>query len=71
MFKNVIKVKLDELLKTRNKSLNALHLETKISYNTLINIKKNRVKSMSFDVLEKICENLESHTGELLTIEKS
>lgn len=68
MFKNVIKVKLDELLTDRKKSLNALHLETGISYNTLINIKKNRVKAMSFDVLEKICLNLECNAADLLVI---
>jgi putative transcriptional regulator len=68
MFNNVIEVKLEELLTARNKSLNALHNETGISYNTLINIKKRRVKSMTFDVLEKICKTLDCKPNDLLVI---
>jgi putative transcriptional regulator len=66
----VIKVKLKELLKEKDKTLLSLARETGISYNTLHKIKKNDVQSMSFDVLEKICKNLKCSTSDLLAIEE-
>ena len=70
MISNVVKVKLKELLKEREKSLYSLARETGISYNTLHKINKNNVQSMSFDVLEKICLNLDCQASDLLVIEK-
>jgi putative transcriptional regulator len=65
----VIKVKLKELLKEKDKSLLSLAKETGISYNTLHKIKKNDVQSMSFDVLEKICKNLNCSASDLLEVD--
>ena len=70
MIADVIKVKLVERAKSRGKTLFAVARETKISYNTLFNIKKGDVKSISFDVLEKLCDNLECTPNDLLVIEK-
>lgn len=70
MIENVIKVKLTEMVERRGKSLFAVAKETGISYNTLFNIKKGEVKSISFDVLEKLCENLGCTPNDLLAIEK-
>lgn len=70
MIENVIKVKLTEMVEKRGKSLFAVAKETGISYNTLFNIKKGEVKSISFDVLEKLCDNLGCTPNDLLAIEK-
>lgn len=69
MISNVVKIKLKELLKERDKTLLSLAKETGISYNTLHKIKKSDVKSISFDVLEKICLNLKCSASDILAIE--
>jgi putative transcriptional regulator len=66
MISSVIKVKLKELLKEKDKTLLSLANETGISYNTLHRIKERKVQSISFDVLEKICVNLGCQTKDLL-----
>ncbi len=70
MISDVIKVKLEEVLKDRNKSLYALAKETGIAYNALANIKKGTVRSISFDVLEKLCVNLKCTPNDLLAVEE-
>lgn len=70
MMSDVIKVKLVELAKKKEKSLFAVSRETGISYNTLFNIKKGEIKSISFDVLEKLCDCLQCTPNDLLAIEK-
>lgn len=70
MLQNVIKVKLKTLLEQREKSLNSLARETNISYNTLHKLKKSDVTGITFDVMEKICDNLQCDIGDLLAIEK-
>ncbi len=70
MIENVIRVKLVEMAKRKEKTLFAVSRETGISYNTLFNIKKGDVKSISFDVLEKLCESLDCTPNDLLAIEK-
>lgn len=70
MITSVIKVKLEDVLKDRNKSLYALAKETGISYNTLTRIQKNKVQGITWDVLEKVCENLACKPGDLLAVEK-
>lgn len=66
----MIKVKLELMAKRRGKTLYAVAKETGISYNTLFNIKKGEVSSISFDVLEKLCKNLECTPNDLLSVEK-
>lgn len=70
MIANVITVKLEKMVKAKGKSLYAVAKETGISYNTLFNIKKGEVTSISFDVLEKLCDNLKCTPNDLLAIEK-
>jgi len=70
MIDNVIKIQLDHLLETRGKSLYALAKETGISYNALWKISNEKVQGITFDVLEKICENLGCDAGDLLEIKK-
>lgn len=70
MISSVIKIKLEEVLKKKDKSLYALSRETGVAYNQLTKIKKNNVKSISFDVMEKLCLNLECTPNDLFAIEK-
>lgn len=70
MISSVIKVKLKDLLKDKDKSLLSLANETGVSYNTLHRIKSNKVNSISFDVLEKICKNLKCTPADLLVVEE-
>ena len=70
MISNVIKIKLDELLKERGKSLYAVAKETGVAYNQLSKIKKGTVRSISFDVMEKLCLALECKPNDLFELEK-
>jgi putative transcriptional regulator len=70
MISTVIKLKLNDLLKAKDKTLLALANETGISYNTLHRMKKNKVQGITWDVLEKICLNLGCEPSELIAIEK-
>jgi putative transcriptional regulator len=65
----VIKIRLEELLQQKGKSLYALAKETGISYSALWKMNKGEVTSMSFEVLEKVCTNLDCEIGDLLTIQ--
>lgn len=70
MITSVIKVKLENVLKEREKSLYALAKETGISYNTLTRINKNKVQGITWDVLEKVCLNLKCTPNDLIAIEE-
>jgi putative transcriptional regulator len=68
MISTVIKINLAEQLKEKNKSIYRLQQETGITYPTLLRISKGNVQSISLDVLEKICVNLECSPSDLLQI---
>jgi putative transcriptional regulator len=68
MITSVIKVRLEDVLSDRQKSLYALAKETGISYNTLTRINKNKVQGITWDVLEKVCVNLDCSPNDLLQI---
>ncbi len=70
MLSTVIKINLEDLLKAKGKSLYRLQKETEISYNALLKIRDNEVKSMSFEVMEKLCINLDCQPNDLLSLEK-
>ena len=70
MISRMIKIALKEILESRKKSLYALAKETDISYNALWKISNNKVQGITFDVLEKICKNLDCSPADVLVIEK-
>lgn len=70
MISNVVKIKLDEILKDKKKSLYKVQQETGVAYSTLWKLKEGKVESITFDVLEKVCTNLECTPNDLLAIEK-
>jgi len=61
-----IHTKLDELLEQRKKSLYWLQQQTGVSYTALHKLRKDRARSMDYDVLDKICKVLECEPGDLI-----
>jgi putative transcriptional regulator len=62
----VIKVRLEELLKERGRSLYWLGKEAGVSYTTLWKLKTGETQGISFEVLDKLCEALDCAPGDLL-----
>lgn len=69
MISSVVKIKLQELLEKKGKTLYWLSKQTGIAYNALSKISKNNVSRLELDTIEKICINLECQTGELLELQ--
>lgn len=65
----MIKTKLAELLKERDRSLYWLAKETKVAYTTLHKIGKRETTGIDFHVLSGICAALECQPGDLLIYE--
>ena len=70
MLGEVIKIKLNSLLKAQGKTLYSLAKETGISYNALWKISNGKVQGITFDVLERLCLNLNCTAGDLLEVKK-
>ncbi|QUH20215.1 helix-turn-helix domain-containing protein [Alkaliphilus sp. B6464] len=64
----MVKIKLEEVLKTNDKTMYWLSKETNIAYNNLSNLTKGKNKSISFDVLEKICIALDCTPNDIIDI---
>jgi|GEM_PF-3153809 len=71
MISTVIKIRLAEQLKEKNKSIYRLQQETGITYPTLLRISKGNVQSISLDVLEKILVNLDCSPNDLIQLVNS
>lgn len=52
----MIKVRLQELLDRDERSLNWVATKTNLSYSSLHKLVNNKTTSISFDVLDKLCE---------------
>jgi putative transcriptional regulator len=63
-----IEIRLDELLKERNRSFYWLAKETGISHTTLWRLKKGKAVGINFVTLEKICQALECQPGDVLRL---
>lgn len=68
MYEAVIQIRLDEILKSRGKSLYWLQQQSGVPYPTLLRWRDNKGDSMDKDVLEKICKALGCEVGELVAI---
>jgi len=66
----MIGVRVDELLKTRNRTFYWLAKETGISHTTLWRLKKGKALGLNFDTLEKICQALECQPGDVLELKQ-
>jgi len=62
----VIKLKLNEVLEERGKTLYWLWKLTGIRYATIWQMGKGEVARLNLDVLDRICEVLECQPGDLL-----
>lgn len=70
MISGVIKIRLKELLEQKEKTLYRVQLETGITYPTLMKLNKGEGQGITFDVLEKLCKNLDCTPNDLLAIEE-
>ena len=61
-----IHTKLDDVLAERGRSLYWLQQETGISYTALLRLRKDRARSVDYEVLDKICAALECEPGDLI-----
>ena len=62
----MIETRLDDLLEQRGRSLYWLQKESGISYTALLKLRKGRANSITFPVLEAICDLLDCQPGDLL-----
>jgi len=64
----MIVIRLDELLKERERTFYWLAKETGISHTTLWRLKKDKALGINFDTLEKVCHALKCEPGDVLTV---
>jgi len=62
----MISVRLGEVLKAKNRTIYWLSKETGITQNTLTNLINGNTKSVSFDILDKICKTLKCDLSNVL-----
>lgn len=67
----MMKVKLNEMLKAKERNLNWLSKKCNISYSTLYNFANNNTNAVSYPVLESICEILNCKIDDILEIEEA
>lgn len=61
-----IHTKLDDVLEQRGRSLYWLQQQTGISYTALLRLRKDRARSVDYEVLDKICAVLDCEPGDLI-----
>lgn len=62
----MIQVRLDEILNEREQSLYWLQQQTRIAYTTLWRLRTGKANSITFPILDAICDALDCHPGDLL-----
>lgn len=63
---DMIKTKINELLAAQGKSLYWLSKQADIAYPTLLKLRDSKTESISFRVLENICNVLDCEPGDVL-----
>lgn len=64
-----IKINLDVVLNKKGMTLNELSEKTGVSIANLSNLKNNRIVSVRFSTLDKICKSLECQPADILKYE--
>jgi putative transcriptional regulator len=64
----VIKIRIDELLKEHERTFYWLAKETGVSHTTLWRLKKDRAQGITFNTLERVCTALACQPGDVLTL---
>jgi putative transcriptional regulator len=67
----MIKIRIDELLKTHERTFYWLAKETGVSHTTLWRLKKEKAQGITFNTLERICKALECQPGDVLTVNRA
>lgn len=67
MFQNMIKLQVEDLLKARGKTLYWLAGPSgaDVEYGSLWRLKEGRAKSISFDLMNRLCKALECQPGDI------
>lgn len=65
----MIGIRIDRLLKGHGRTFYWLAKETGISHTTLWRLKKGKSLGINFLTLEKLCQALECHPGDVLSLE--
>jgi putative transcriptional regulator len=65
-----MKIIIDELLESKNKTRYWLAKETGVAYPNIMKLCNNETESIKFDILEKICTVLDCGINDILLIEK-
>ena len=66
MLRLMVNSRLDEVLKQREKSLYWLADKVGAKYNSLWRLKQGTALSISFDLLDRICDALDCEVGDIL-----
>jgi putative transcriptional regulator len=66
MLRLMVNSRVDEVLKQRGKSLYWLAETTGAKYNSLWRLKQGSALSISFDLLDRICDALDCEVGDIL-----
>lgn len=66
MFQDMVANRIGEVLKQRERSWYWLAEQTEAKHNSLWRLKQGRAKSISFDLLDRICEALDCEPGDIL-----
>ena len=64
-----MKIMIDKVLKTQNKTRYWLSVETGISYPTIMKLCNNKTSSVKFEIIEKICKALNATPNDIMEIE--
>lgn len=62
----MVYIKLEEVLKSKNKSKYWLAKETDIKFQTIMFLARNETTSVRFDTLEKICKALNCSASDII-----
>jgi len=66
----MIKVKVIEILDSKERNLKWLSNKCGITYSTLYNFAMGKTNAVSYNVLESVCEVLECNLSDILEIQK-
>ncbi|URZ18776.1 helix-turn-helix domain-containing protein [Clostridium felsineum] len=66
-----IKIKIEEVLEKKGRTIYWLAKEIGITYKSMHNICKNRTTSIQFSILEKTCEALNCNLSDIIELQKS
>ena len=66
----MIKCRLEELLKTKNTTIQSIHENTKINRDTIAKLSKNQLVRIDLKTIEELCKTLDCSMGELFIMEE-